>query len=583
VATPAAATHVLVGVRPADNFNLNPFQPAGGFRRALGWSPDGRTLGFIAQKDNVRRIYLRPLGSDEATPLAGTEGADTFAFSPDGTWIAFWVTLGGEIRKLPAGGGPVALVYTAGTIHGMTWLDRDHIVYAADRAIVEVNAGGGAPRTLRDIPTGRPASPAFLPGNKGLLFTQHEKGWTSGDERIMVQSLPNGEPRRLIDQAADATYVSSGHIVFLRRGTLFAVPFDPDRLELRGSEVAIISGVSQAVGAGSNSNLTLNGQYSVSPQGMLAYLASPLVGHAQSELVKTDRSGTASAIGAGLLSVTPIIGLSPTGDRLAVTVQTMTERTLRILEMKTSILHPLTKSGEFSAPVWMGDQRLAAIEFVDWTTRLGIFHLDTAAPMEVVPDSNGFWPTSWSPLTKCLAGVRGDARVYHVWTYCPDGPDPKFRQITESKGTEQSVEWSPDGRYLAYSSAANDKSEIFVRPYPSGPERQVSNNGGLGPAWNPKGHELFYLEPHSSADSRMMTVAIETTPALQAAAPRPVFTFQPRLFNYLSSHSNGYEVAPDGQHFYAIRLGPPPANPPVTQINLIVNWFEELVTRAPRR
>lgn len=584
VETPAGATHVLVDVRPADNVNPNPLQPAGGFRRALGWSPDGRTLGFIAQKDNVRRIYLRLLGGDEARPLAGTEGADTFAFSPDGAWIAFWATPTGEIRKLPAGGGPVALVCnTAGAIHGMTWPDRDHIVYAASRAIVEVNAGGGAPSTLRDFPTGRPASPVFLPGRKGLLFTQHEKGWTSGDERIMVQSLPNGEPRKLLDQAADAMYVSSGHIVFLRRGTLFAVPFDPDRLELRGSEVAIVSGVAQTVGAGDISSLTLIGQYSMSSQGMLAYLAQPLVGYPQSELVKTDLHGAASAIGTEPLSVTPIIGLSPTGDRLAATVQTMTERTLRIFDTKTSIPQPLTKSGEFSAPVWMGDQRLAAIEFVDWTTRLDIFHLETAAPMEVVPNSNGFWPTSWSPVTKCLAGVRGEAPVYHVWTYCPDGPEPKFRQITESKGSEQSAEWSPDGRYLAYPSFADGKSEIFVRPYPSGPERQVSNNGGFGPAWNPKGHELFYAELHSIAEGRMMSVAIETTPALRAFAPQSLFTFEPRLNGYVTGNSNGYEIAPDGQHFYTTRRLVAPPNPPVTQINLIENWFEELVMKAPKR
>ena len=580
----SAAVNAWIGIQPADDFST-PYGPPGGFRRAIGWSPDGRTLGFIAQKDGTRRIYLRALGGNDATPLAGTEGADTFVFSPDGAWIAFWANATGEIRKLPAAGGPVARVHAPGTVHGMAWQDPDRIVYAADRAIVEVPAGGGTPRTLKDFPTGRPASPVCLPGNTAMLFTLHEKGWTSGDERVMVLPLSGGEPRKLIDSAADAAYLSSGHIVFLRQGTLFAVPFDPDRLELRGSEVAMVSGISQTVGVYTNSNLTLVGQYSVSAQGTLAYLAYPLLGYPQSELVAVDRRGAATSIGAPTLAYTPSIGLSAPGDRLAVIVQTMTERTLGTYDTKTKILNPVTKSGESSSPVWMGDQRIAFIDFTDWLTRLAIIHLDTAK-VDIVPDSNGFWPTSWSPKTNCLAGLRGSVPTFHVWTYCPDGPEPKFRPFFESKATEGSVKWSPDGRYLAYLSTADGKSEIFVRPYPDGPERQLSNNGGIGSAWSPLGHELFYVEGRGpgSREARMMSVLIETTPELRAGAPSLLFTFDPRSLNFGLSNSNGYEVAPDGKHFYTTRGGlSQPPSPPVTKINVIVNWLEELATKVPGR
>jgi len=153
---------------------------------------------------------------------------------------------------------------------------------------------------------------------------------------------------------------------------------------------------------------------------------------------------------------------------------------------------------------------------------------------------------------------------------------------TPQKLTQYPV-FSPDRRWLAYASNAAGRFEVFVRPYPGpGSAEPVSLEGGWCPAWNPIGGELFFLSLTDAAgESRMMAVEFAPGSPRRIGRPRLLFEFAERDLPLRGSPLRRYDVAPDGQRFYAITNQTPQAPPPVTHINLILNWFEELKAKAP--
>src|SRR5262249_39171649 len=178
------------------------------------------------------------LDRPEAVPVAGTEGADGPVFSPDGKWLAFWAA--GALRKVPAAGGTAVKICDASQPYGIEWTDDDHIVYAQLSGIWRVPAAGATPEQITKAMPGsgeaRHLLPRVLPGGKALMYTVQPSanGWE--DTRIVVQPLPGGERRTLVERAADARYVPTGHLVYMRLGTLVGSPFDAERLASSGGE-----------------------------------------------------------------------------------------------------------------------------------------------------------------------------------------------------------------------------------------------------------------------------------------------------------------------------------------------------------
>src|SRR5262249_55399956 len=159
-----------------------------------------------------------------------------------------------------------------------------------------------------------------------------------------------------------------------------------------------------------------------------------------------------------------------------------------------------------------------------------------------------------------------------------------WTQLTHTRSAELFPVWSPDDRWLAYTSNATGRQEVYVQPYPGpGAAIPVSINGGAAPTWNPKGRELFYVEgrlgPLVNADQRMMSVDM-ANPA-QPGKPVLLFSFSPTSLPLaMCDPTPCYSVAPNGQEFFAVRMLPrQPAR--VTQIRLVFNWFEELKRLVP--
>jgi Tol biopolymer transport system component len=579
----------LLDVSPAEELNGGGFNEPflltpGGSRTALAWTPDGRSLVFAGRRGGVQQLYVRDLDSEQARPLEGSEGAQIPVVSPDGLSVAFWAH--GAIRSVPFAGGPAAVLVQDVPVvpFGLAWRGDGRLFYGGPQGPIWSAAAERAPTAVTTRLDGEVSHvlPHLLPDGHALLYTVRRRVWTWGDEEIVAHVFATGERKVLLGDAVDARYVPSGHLVFLRRGVLYAVGFDAARLEVRGTPEPVLGGVVQALTSGNSWDVTGAGQFSVASTGALAFLKGEVVPYPEVRLVAIDRQGGVSPLDAPTHSYGFDLSLSPDGRRLAVVIRSLTERAIWIYDSARGTLARLPGGGETEWIRWTPDGGRVAFDWLD----KGVSHLawqqidGTAAP-EILASDQGA-PSSWSPDGRQLAFVKDPE---DIWIATLDGGKATLAPLarTPEAGTGQWPEFSPDGRWLALGSHASGRVEVYVQPYPGPGARQlVSLEGGSSPAWNPAGGELFFVSPRDSEGKyHMMVVDVRPGRTLSIGRPRPLFTFSEPPLEIACEPARCFAVAPDGQHFYATQLMPTPPVPPVTHIHLVQNWTEELKARVP--
>ncbi len=590
VSSLVSLSHPSLNVSPADELNStgplhSTFLPTpGGSRTALAWTPDGQGIVFVGRHEGVQRLYLRRLDGAEAQPIESTEGAQVPAVSADGRWVAFWAS--GAIRKVPVGGGPVMDLVPAfqDPPWGLAWdvKGRLFIGRGGDGAIWMVPADG-APGPVTAVAKGEMAHilPSPMPGGETLLYTVRKRQWSWGDEEVVAHTLATGARKVLLKDAADARYVSSGHLVFLRRGALFAVPFDAGRLEVRGNPTAVLNAVAQALTAGDSDHVTGAGQFAVAPNGSLAWLPGPVVPYPDAALVVVDRRGQVSPLQAPVRSYGTAARMSPDGRRLAVMIRSLTDVGVWLYDVSRGTTSVLAGGGEAWIPIWSPDgRRLAFAWLTDGRLAPAVQPSDGTAPPQALMDGD-ITVSSFTPDGRQIAAVR-ESRDIVLVSVEPGKPD--VRPLTQgTQHIERWPEFSPDGRWLAYGSNVSGRFEVYVRPYPGpGPAEPVSVDGGWSPAWNPSGRELFFVSlPNQEGRRRLMVVDFAPGSPPGIGRPRELFAFDPRVLRFACAPVRCFDVASDGQTFYATRAEMPPPPPVVTHINLILNWAEELEAKLP--
>ncbi|MCH8267337.1 MAG: serine/threonine-protein kinase [Acidobacteria bacterium] len=540
-------------------------------------SPDGTRLVYVANQ----QLYLRPMDSLEARLISGTEGAISPFFSPDGQWVGFFAE--GKLKKVSVSGGAVLTLCDAPGSRGGSWGTDKTIVFGKLGAgLLQVSAAGGTPQELTTLKEGEAQHfyPHSLPGGKAVLF--NVRTGLIETSRIEVLLLETGEQRELIQGGTHARYVPTGHLVYAQAGTpgtLLAVPFDLERLEVTGNPVPIVEGVMQL-------NTSYLAQFSFSHLGTLVYVpaASDLQGGMT--LVWVDRTGAVEPLAAPPRQYRNPT-LSPDGQRLAVTIPGLPPD-VWVYDIARHTLIRLTFEGDNRLPIWTPDGKRVTFRSnraggpwnLFWKSADGSGTAERLATSERTQT-----PSSWSPDGRLLAfydriftggtsTTEGD-----IWVLPLEG-DPstssgragKPQPFLQTQFYEAAPMFSPDGRRLAYVSNESGKNEVYVQPFPGpGGKRQISTDGGAEPVWARNGRELFYRN-----GSQMMAVEIATEPTFSAGLPRLLFegNFQPSA----ASLAN-YDVTPDGQRFVMIQEGAPDSPPP--QINVVLNWFEELKRRVP--
>jgi len=595
VASRAVVVRSELSVSPAEELNgggadRSGFGPtAGGARTSLAWSADGRSLLFVGRERGAQRLYVRSLDAMVARPLAGTEGAQVPTVSPDGKWLAFWAH--GTLKKLPLDeGGPIIDVLSGLPVPplGLVLASDGRLFFGmnSDGCVWQVAAGSGASRliNLGEAERGQVVS-SMLPGDRHLVYTSRSRVWTWGDEQVVVLDLASGRKKVLLHDAADARYVRTGHLLFLRRGTLWGVPFDLEKLEIEGTEIPLWEGVAQALHAGNSADVSGAGQFAVAANGSVAWIPGDPTARVHWKLIAFDRQGHSSPVPVPEREYAPMVRVSPDGQRLALVTSSTTASGLWVYDLARGTLRPLRQGGEISWPGWSADERRIMFE---WLER-GKFSVRSEdadeAGHSAVLAAGPFVPSTWT--------TSGDVigTDFPGGTLLRAGRDKNTGVVAPEQmiaiGRPEAPAISPDGRWLAYASYTGTESEVYVQPYPgAGSPIVVSVDGGYSPAWNHSGRELFYIsvqqQPADSGKRRMMSVTFDPGPPGRLGTPRSLFEFDAQEFGFLCTPVRCFDVSPDSRVFYVFQKASPPA-PLVTSVKLVQNWFEELTLKVPRR
>jgi Tol biopolymer transport system component len=531
-------------------------------------SPDGSHLVYVAVAGGIQQLYLRAMDSLEAKPMPGTEGAVNPFFSPDGQWLGFFA--GGKLKKVSVSGGAALTLGDAVTPRGASWSSQGMIAFAPTliKVLLQVPDAGGAAKPLTRLDKGENSNrwPEFLPGGKTVLFTAGMA--VPGifiNAQVAVQSVGTGERRDLIPGGTNQRYAPSGHLVYAQGANLMAAPFDPQRLTATGAAVPVVEGVVQ-------STLTGAAQYSFSTTGSLVYLPGGVQG-AQRKLVWVSRSGAEQPLAAPARAyVFP--RLSPDGRRVAVGTAEQ-ESQIWLYDLARKTLNRFTFEGNYNVdPLWTPDGKRIAFE----SNKEGVPNLfwqmaDGSGGLErLITGDYTQIPMSWSPDGQLLAFFEVNPTTgYEIWTLRLS--ERKAQPFLRTQFNEWVPMFSPDGRWLAYISDESGRYEIYVQPYPGpGGKWQISTEGGAEPMWSRNGRELFYR-----SGGKMMAVDIATQPGFTVGKPRMLFEGQ---YVPTPTTSPNYDVAPDGQRFLMLKPVEQAQAAP-TQINVVLNWFEELKRRVP--
>jgi eukaryotic-like serine/threonine-protein kinase len=541
-------------------------------RPSIAISHDGRTVAYVAGRGGRQRIYFREIGQFKDTPIPGTEGGFAPFFSPDDQWVGFLADR--KLKKVPRGGGlPVSIADIAdlGVASSATasWEAKDTIFFTPNvsSGIWRVPSGGGEPTAVTTLVGNELVHywPQLLPGGKTLLFSALGDG---PDPQVFIQRLETGERQPLGLRGVGTRYVSTGHLLSGQGGTLTAVRFDTDRLEVTGSPVVALNGVIEEFRVRTTVVANFVPPISVSSEGTIAYVpANPQP--RQHALTWVDRSGIEQQVGASE-GVYFQPRLSPDDRRMAVALRGRDYDDLWMYDLTRQTWSRFTSEGNNGFPAWPPDG-LKLTYNSDHAGLLSVYSkpLDGSEPAErlIAGDRTTYtFPFSWS-RDRVLAFVATVPRgVQDIWALRSDG-DRTPIPILQTQFAEGAPAFSPDGRWLAYVSNETGRNEIYIRPFTGpGEKLTVSTEGGNEPYWPPRSRELFYR-----TGDAVMAVEIATSPTLTVGKPRLLFE---KPYERSQAFWPNYTATADGQRFVMIKRidrGETPA-----QINVVVNWFEEL-------
>jgi Tol biopolymer transport system component/tRNA A-37 threonylcarbamoyl transferase component Bud32 len=545
---------------------------------ATAVSPNGRYLVFRAGSENlIPALWLRPLDSVAARRLPGTEGGDFPFWSPDSESIAFFA--GDRLKKLDiAGGAPVVLAENVGSrtiwAAGGTWNRDGVMLFGEARGLIRIAASGGTPAVLIETDRSRRdrgyAYPQFLAGGKLFLYLLA----SDDPERqgIYAASLDHPErPVQIVRTRVKAAYSrppgeGTGQLLFVRDRALLAQPFDADALGLVGDPVTIAEDVS-----------THSGLYGAafwpSDAGFLVYRTGVVLERARLSWV--DRHGTRLS-DAGPEHAYSGVRLSPDGQRAAVSRRDPDDAgDIWVLELGSGRTTRLTFDPQADVcPVWSPNGREIAFSS-DRNGIRQIYRKDVSGAgqeSQLTDDAGAKCVLDWSPDGRHLLYTDVGASA-DLWVLPLDGTGRKAVPVVQTPFEETDGQFSPDGKWIAYTSNEAGRNEVFVTATEASPGSSrarwpVSVLGGRAPRWRGDSKELFYV----AADNRsVMAVEIRTAATgIETGSPARLFAFP--MVGVSADPAYTYDVTSDGKRFLIVE----PIAFQSSPLTVLVNWQAKL-------
>jgi serine/threonine protein kinase len=587
IATLLAVVHFLEKPSTPERvrFQVSPPENSA-FNGVFSLSPDGRRLAFITTDSQSRTLlWVHSLDSGESRSLGSASGSPFW--SPDSRFIGFEAN--GKLKKVGASGGPVETVcdVPTGTWGSGAWNQTDEIVFGVlNGPLFRVLAAGGAPSPLTTLDRSRQevahSRPRFLPDGRHFLYLRSSSvPEVSGIYVASLDVAPQQQSaKRLIGTQYGPVFAASsdqryGQLLFLRDGTVMAQLLDIRRLELAGEAVPVAEDV------GNNNSF---GSFSASTTAALAYRSSTA---ANSRLTWFDRRGNVLDPVANPGSAFEL-ALSPDARRVATRITEGGNDDIWLLDFARGTRTRFTVDpGQEAAPIWSPDG--SQIVFV--STRNGIEDLyrksSSGGEEALLYKSNERkFPQDWSRDGRFLLySSVGSGTDLDLWVLPLEGerkPVPFLKTLfSETQGR-----FSPDSRWIAYTSNESGKAEVYVRPFPAssggGSQWMVSTAGGNQPRWRTDAKELFYVSP----DNTLMSVEVSTAAGLggqsfQASVPKALFNAPMMLFGagIVPANTHRWDVTGNGQRFLINAALPNTNSVPIT---VVLNWQAALGARERR-
>jgi serine/threonine-protein kinase len=542
-------------------------------------SPDGTRLVYVSQG----KLFTRRMDQSRTVELAGTEGAFAPFFSPDGKWVAFFTQ--SNLKKISVEGGAAVALCVAVNPRGGSWGEDGTIIAALTNNIAtlfntggvlsRIPSAGGAPTPVTELAQGEVTHrwPQILPGGKSVLFTSNTL--TNYDNaNIEVMSLADHRRKTLVRGGTFGRYLpgsnGTGYLVYINKGTLFAMPFDPNKLEARGAPSPVLEEVAYS---------TVNGfgQFDFSRNGTLVYRSGRAAGGNLVTVQWLDAAGKTE----------PLLAkpgawqrprLSPDGQRLALDDGT----DIWVYEARRDTKTRLTFGGGANiGPVWSPDGRYIAFQGpggIWWVRSDG-----AGKPQLLIQNKNPLYPWSFTPDGKRLAYYENNPRTaYDIWAAAIESDGVGLRagkpeSFLQTSAEERQPAFSPDGRWLAYISDESGAYQVYVRAFPDkGGKWQISNEGARFPVWSGNGHELFFR----TQDNRIM-VATYAAKADSFVPDKPRVWSDRQLAN-LGNFVGNYDLAPDGKRIAAlIPVETAEAQQTQNHVIFLMNFADELQRKVP--
>jgi len=533
------------------------------YQPLLAIAPDGRSLVYVSRTAVTaeRQLFLRRMNRGDAQPLAGTEGATSPFYSPDGSSVGFFA--GGRLKKVSLVDRAVQTVATGiATPWGGVWT-RDNTIITSGQGFVEglmrVSAADGTREPLTRLEPGEAAHrwPSLSPSGRIVVYTTTNTiGPGLEEPQLVAESLDSGRREILDVDGTLATFGPDGrHLLLVRGGTLVAIAFDPDQLRITGSPVPLgVEGVIQS---------STGAAQLAASSSALAYLQGA---SETRRLVWVDRQGRVDPIAEAPPRLYVHPRLSPDGTRIAVTI-TEPKNDVWIFDVGRGLLSVVTLEGSNAYPIWSADG----------TVIYYISRRQGHAPNVFRKSASGTGPeerllTSENPqVTESLAldGTllfveRRPDTNWDILALSPAGP-ARTQGFLATPLNETTPQLSPSGRWVAHGWTRTGSTELFVHSYPDPDvELQVTTGGGNLAAWRGDERELYY-----QIDDAMMAVDVTTEPTLSVVGrPRLLFRGQ-----FARIQGKNYDVTPDGQRFLMVQTIDPIAPKEVT---VVINWMNNI-------
>jgi eukaryotic-like serine/threonine-protein kinase len=537
-------------------------------RPSVSIARDGWTVAFTGLEDGVSHIFVRAAGEFDARKLPGTEGGSNPVFSPDGRTLAFLTPT--QLKTVGLDGGAPSMLASTNDPRGLAWVDDSTLIYCPESigGLFEISTRGGAARALTttDDKAGERTHrwPHALPGGRWILFTV---GLTSSPDnydsaRIDAVDRTTGQRRHVFDGASMAGYASTGHLLFARGGSLYAVRFDPATLAVAGEPSVVQKGIGGDFTTGAaNAAWTDEGTFAYVPGdargGMRQLDWTDLKGARQNSGMKPDLYND--------------VRLSPDGSRVAVGQGASGVADIWVYTFARGTYTRLTFTGVNATPVWSADGRDLFFSALDNNAaRSTIFRTSADGgrePVAVTSADERLYlkyvsdDASWALVDYVgSGGARANVGRIALKT------DAKVEPIVATRSDEYAGALAPNGRLLAYQSDSDGRPEVYVRTLAASSGRwQISNAGGEEPMWAPDGKSIYYR-----IEGRLMRVPVIAADPFQTGLPVQVFD---GVYNLRSDTGVSYTPHPDGTRLLMTRSADVIS---AGSVRVMTRWFDEL-------